>query len=85
MESVTFEICSAENDPSDRTLGVMIRAGGVLIAARSYRVDPAVPLATVLLAMEHIAYKWQSPSLDEWEDFSDFLDEAGALLDGPST
>lgn len=83
MESIVFEICSSESDPSDRTLSVMIRSGERLIAAQSFRVDPGAPFGDVLLAIDRMALLWQAPSMDEWQHIYDSLEAAAESLSSP--
>lgn len=83
MESITFELCSAPNDPSDRSLGVMMKCGAVLIACRSWRVEPDIPFGTILLAIDRLALAWAKPKLPEFDDVQDLLDDIGRLLGEP--
>lgn len=63
MLSITFEICVAEDDPFDRTLGLMVKSGRTIEAVRSMRVSPDQKLGRILLTIDRLALAAAVPEL----------------------
>lgn len=83
MESVTLEFCVAPGDPYDRTLGVMVRSGKTLVAARSYRIAERVRLGEVLLWIDRIMLLWGQPDLSGDGELFVLLDSMEEAITDP--
>lgn len=83
MESITFEIASAEGDPYDRTLSILAKHSRTVVIVRSFRVAPEIPLGTVLLWIDRFALMWARPGLDESESIHDLADGCEEALSAP--
>lgn len=83
MESITFELCSSPTDPSDRTLGILARTGGVTLLAAACRPLPSVPLGELLVWVDRFALAWSQPSMHEDSTLWDLYDEMVRSIGDP--
>ena len=83
METITFEICVAEGDPFDRTLGVLIRSQHELVACQSFRIEPGVRMGEVLTQVDRIVLAWALPALDDQSHIWDTFDAVEKALTAP--
>lgn len=87
VESWTLEIAVAEDDPYDRTLGLMVKCGPTIILARSLRVKPDARFGEILYQVDRLALAWAVPELhhtssehlhDVWDDVENRIGFLGA-------
>lgn len=74
METFTVELCTAEGDPYDRTLGVLVKSGRHMLMARSMRVAPNETLGSILLTVDRLVLAWGIPQLKDSEHLHDTWD-----------
>lgn len=86
MYSMTIEICVDEQDPTDRTLGVLVRTERSLEMARSLRIAPQRRIGDVLVEIDRLVLAWALPELrgDASEHLHDVWDSCEQhLMPGP--
>lgn len=63
MLSITFELCIAEDDPYDRSLGILVKSGQTIEAVRSMRLSPQVRIGRILLTIDRLMLAAAVPEL----------------------
>ena len=83
MESLTVELCIAEDDPLDRTLSLLMRNEGGLVHHRAWRLRDGVHHDGLIFAVDRIFHRWLHPSLDDADGYGPLLDELEETIAQP--
>lgn len=83
MESITFELCRALDDPLDRTLCIRVMFGEVCTSQRSIRLRRNARLGEALLEIDRLVLGWASPLVQRGRHIEELIDCSEHLLGEP--
>lgn len=74
MESITVELCVAQDDPLDRTLSLLVRNEEGLVLHRAWRVADGIRSHRLATCVRDIVHRWMVPQLTDRPFDSDWID-----------